>query len=110
MLLQWKMRGRITVTQTRCSALQLTLGQQLSRLLPLGLVERETGMAFSKSSLSNSNPALHFLQPQHLTPCAKSLGAGSSDGVGTSYTRANMSVPVSGVEFGKKLILTPIPM
>ena len=68
MLLQWKMRGRITVTQTRCSALQLTLGQQLSRLLPLGLVERETGMAFSKSSLSNSNPALHFLQPQHLTP------------------------------------------
>ena len=67
------MSGGITVTQTGCSTLQLALPQQLCHLHPLDLVERETGITFSQSSLSNSIPAHHFLPPQHLIPCAKSL-------------------------------------
>ena len=72
-LFLWKMRGRFTVPQTGCSVLQLAHLQQLCRLLPIGLVERETGIVFSRSSLSTSNPARHFLLPHQLTPCAKSL-------------------------------------
>ena len=67
MLWKWKMRGgEITFTQTACSALQLAHLQQFCRLLSLGLVERETGMVFSQSSYSNSNPAHYFLLPQYL--------------------------------------------